>query len=350
MVLNMKVAIVGNSNCVFDTGFTLGVRRFVSSVGGEVVNFSLGGSCCGLHIYTLHDNYQELSSADLIILDSLIIDSFHWKRGIIKLGELLSLIDDMYALYSSLPGKVVSVLFPIKKHVLNYAEHRIYKSHMSSAKRYGVDVVDLYSLLKDEGSACDHYFMQPSHIKKDLSCEIGSRLMSICKDLYKGRKPADHINSPYQVIKDQVLCGLESVAVDSSYYSANCYRLDREISLHRFSGKHLVGALHWNKTESSRFVVESDVADDVVHFRSRYAFFEVLNSRRRIKNNTVIRPGRDGEAITQKEAGKERESQEGFPQLIGLLVRDDETVPDRYVGCHVDYTADIKDVIEMISR
>lgn len=322
----MNVAIAGNSNCIFRNGFSHGVEQFLSGCGGAVRNYSLGGSCCALHIYTFHDKYEELMDADVVVLDSLVIDTFHWKRGIIDESELLALIDDMYALYSTLPAKVVSIFFPIEKYVRSYEHLPTYKAHLGSAKKYGVDFLDLYSLMSGRSGDCSRYFMQPSHIKENLASEIGYKLAEVCCKNVRVGKKVYPLNSPYEVIGGELLSGLESVSVESSRYKANCFKLDRGVSLESISGKSLVGAFHWNKDCVSRFVLSSDSAEDVVHFRSKYAFFEVLNSKRKIESDSIVRPGVRTENVTQAPAGKERVAEYGIPQLAGLLVRGCEKI------------------------
>lgn len=332
----MNVAIVGNSNCVFRNGFSHGVNKAVSRFGGVVNNYSLGGSCCALHIYTLHDKYADLRSADVVFLDSLVIDSFHWKRGIIRYDELLSLIDDMYALYSQLSAKVVAILFPVEKYINNHKSHKIYQAHCNSARKYGVDVVDLYNLFPKGLSDYSKYFMQPGHINVEIASDVGERITSSCLGMGANPGEVDEFSSLYEVVSDVLLSGLEKVHVESSYYTAECYKLDRNISLSPKIDKSLIGVFHWNKTEQSKFVLSSCGDDDVVQFRSRYAFFEVLNARRKIQKDTEVRPGWRGESVTQKPAGKFREAGYGFPQLMGLLLRRDGEMSVKYIGQNSD--------------
>ncbi len=340
----MNVAIAGNSNCVLRNGFTHGVEQFLSSCGGVIRNYSLGGSCCALHIYTFHDKYEELKAADVVVLDSLVIDTFHWKRGIIVESELLALIDDMYALYSSLPAKVVSIFFPIEKYVRSYEHLPTYKAHLSSAKRYGVDILDLYSLMSGKPEDCSRYFMQPSHIKENFACEIGYKLAEVCCKNSEPSKKVNPVSSPYKVIGDDLLSGLENISVKSSLYTANCYKLNSGVSLESVSGKNLVGVLHWNKDCVSRFVLSSECAEDVVHFRSKYAFFEVLNSKRKIESDSIVRPGVRTENVTQTPAGKERVAEYGVPHLAGLLVRGCGVIATQMIGVNKDLSLHFESV------
>ena len=340
----MNVAIVGNSNCVFRNGFSNGVNKAVSRFGGVVNNYSLGGSCCALHIYTFHDKFADLSGADVVFLDSLVIDSFHWKRGIIRYDELISLIDDMYALYSQLPAKVVAILFPVERYINNYKTHKIYQSHCNSARKYGVDVVDLYNLFPKGLMDYSKYFMQPGHINVEIASEVGERIASACLSMVPNAGEVAEFSSLYEVVSDALLSGLGKVHVESSYYKAECYKLDRNVSLSPKTGKSLIGVFHWNKTEQSKFVLSSCGDDDVVQFRSRYAFFEVLNSRRKIYKDSEVRPGWHDESVTQKPAGKFRESGYGFPQLMGLLLRMEG---EMYVEC-VGKNSDLSPLVDNV--
>ena len=343
----MNVAIVGNSNCVFRNGFTSGVKRFVDGVGGVVRNYSLGGSCCALHIYTFHDKQSELRGSDVVILDSLVIDSFHWKRGIIKQDELVSLIDDMYALYSQLPGKVVSLLFPIDEHVGKHESLPSYQAHRQSARKYGVDVVDLYSLFPEGNGDISRFFAQSSHLSLEIASEIGFRVATICSEMkQKKNKNRNCVySSPYAVVSEEVLGDLEHVAVASSHYSTNSYRLDRAVCLQKMSGKSLIGVLHWNKSCTSKFVLSSGPDEDVVHMRTRYAFFEVLNARRGIEERTTVRPGSHDEAVTQKPAGRNQQAEHGVPHLVGFLTRGSGKLSVPEVGVNEDLSGLIGDVL-----
>jgi hypothetical protein len=339
----MKVAIVGNSNCVFRNGLSSGVQQYVEGVGGSVENYSLGGSCCAMHIYTLHAKLEELRSADLVILDSLIIDTAHWRRGIIRHDELLSLIDDMYALFSRLPGQVVSLLFPGQKHVDNYRHLATYRAHRDAARKYGIDVVDLYRLIPHGVEDRSVFFMQPGHIRTDLAKEVGYRLAAICRGA-AARGQGGELESPYRVINEEVFDSLECLAVSSSHFSASCYRLDRNVPLSRVSGMSLVGALHWNKECSSKLVLSSPQEDDVVQLRSRYAFFEVLNCKRRLTPSSAIRPGQESDEVTQRPAGNGNELKLGTPQLAGLLLRGDGMVDAPVRGSNQDLSFHIGNV------
>lgn len=332
MVMTMNISIVGNSNCVFAKGFTLGVKECASKYGGSVGNYSLGGSCCAFHIYTFHEKYSELSNSDVVFIDSLIIDTFHLKRKIINQDELFSLIDDMYALYSQLPGKVVSVLFPIEMHTSNFEYLPTYKVHKDCAKKYGIDVLDLYKMIPGGREDYGWLFMQPSHIKLEVASEIGYNLTSICLEENSGMKEAELPITPYLVVKGSEFDGLEAVCVESSYYSETCYKLNKGVSLNKYSGKSLVGALHWNKQSVSKFVCLSGSEHDVIPFRSQYAFFEVLNSRRKINKGLTIRPGGYEEKVTQNTAGNSYSGDFDVPHFAGLLLRDESDVGSFAVG------------------
>lgn len=342
--MTMNVVIVGNSNCVFKEGFSRGVERAALLMGGVVKNYSLGGSCCALHLYTLHDKYEELKSADLVILDSLVIDTFHWRRKIIKCDELFRLIDDMYALYSALPARVISVLFPIKKYVGSHESLPTYRAHMAAAKKYGIDVVDLYRPINECGVVADDCFMQPSHLKTELAHEIGVRVVNACENRAGENIEQATCVSPYEVYKGELFSDLRSITVESSLLNAECYLLDKEVSLGSLEGKHLVGAMHWNKSDRSRVAVSASDALDVVPFRSKYAFFEVLNESRKLSRNSAVRPAGVGEEPTQQPAGKNRESGYGLPQLIGLLARADGDVKAKSVDKHHDLSSVVGDV------
>ena len=95
----MNVAIVGNSNCVFKDGFSSGVESYAKQCGGAVKNYSLGGSCSGFHIFAYHEKYSELLSSDLVIIDSHVIDSFHMRRGVARVGS-------WWCARSAVPGHV----------------------------------------------------------------------------------------------------------------------------------------------------------------------------------------------------------------------------------------------------
>jgi len=339
----MKVAIVGNSNCVFRNGLTAGVQDFISRAGGSVENYSLGGSCCALHIYTLHTKLEEMRAADLVLLDSLVIDTAHWRRGIIRHDDLLTLINDMYALYSALPGKVVSLLFPGQRHVSNYSKLTTYRAHREAARKYGIDVVDIYRLIPPGKGDSAAMFMQPGHIRAELSREIGYRLASFCQDATASTGTKEFV-TPYHVVSEEVFAGLDSLIVSSSHFSVNCYSLDRDVPLAGLAGLNLVGALHWNKEYSAKLVVLSEREDDVVQLRSRYAFFEVLNSKRRLTSDSVIRPGRECDDVTQRPAGNGNEREFGIPQLAGLLLRENGNVSASVLNKNADLSAHIGNV------
>lgn len=340
----MNVAIVGNSNCVFREGFSGGVTRAARQMGGSVRNYSLGGSCCALHIYTFHDKYEELASSDLVILDSLVIDTFHWRRGIIRQDELVSLIDDMYALYAGLPANIVSVLFPIKGFIDSHEQLVTYRAHISSARKYGVDIVDLYKVVKQHGGDTDPLFMQPSHLKTEIAEEIGFRLAKGCQKGIEQKDTVSSCESPYQVVSNELFSGLESQRVESSLLGVTCFKLDKELRMGSLAGKHLVGALHWNKTCHSRIAVSCEHGQDVVEFRSQYAFFEVLNVKRKIDEWSLVRPAGAEEELTQMVAGKVREAGYGYPHLIGLLVKSDADVHAPVVNTHGDISSMVSGV------
>ena len=340
----MNVSVVGNSNCIFSNGFYSGVERYAASTSGVARNYSFGGSCCALHLYMLHDKYDMMCDSDVVILDSLVIDTFHWKRGVIRQEEIALLIDDMYALYSQLSAKVVSVLFPIEQHVHNYKQLPTYQAHIDAARRYGVDVVDLYELLPPRRVDYSGYFAQPGHITADIAEEAGFRVASICGEMAEDEVEEQSLQTPYETVSEEVFGEMDGVDVESSYYKASCFRLDRDVKMDNYSGKNLVGLFHWNKTALSKFVLSSEDGQDVIQLRSKYAFFEVLNARRKIRKNTIARPGRNGETLTQAPAGKMRTAEYDVPQLVGMLIRADDEVAGNKVDMNSDLSGLLGDV------
>ncbi len=205
---------------------------------------------------------------------------------------------------------------------------------MASAEKYGVDVVDLYRVINERGRDTGACFMQPSHIKKNIAEKIGFHLVNSCRKDIDNRSAALPYQSPYQVINSELFDVLEPHRIESSLLEATCFKLDKELSIGCLAGKHLVGVLHWNKACHSRIAVSSSYGQDVVELRSQYAFFEVLNAKRRIDERSVVRPAGAEEELTQKVAGKVRQTDYGYPQVIGLLVKSDADVSARVVNAH----------------
>ncbi len=347
----MLAVVVGNSNCVLRRGFGESLAdRFVRA-GHEVVNLSIGGSCSLYHIYAWHERRELLAAADLVLLDSMIIDAGHRRLRLLSADQARRAIDDMYALYSSLPGRVVSVFFPTRTYVTSFRELEVYRFHCDSASRHGVDVLDIYREVERQPAApagLDRLFRNSTHLRPRYGAAIAGALSDHL--LEPGSAPAGRpptartvMNTPYLVasIEEEPFAGLARVVHSTHYMTRTAAVVDRELPLERFAGLRAMGAFHWNKAGESRLAIRGRAAPYVKQLRGEYALFAAFTAEpmidsddrldRALAPTPVTEPPRIEGAVLE-------------PHLLGLLFK--RPGADVVVGPPGDVSGDLTPLIE----
>ena len=319
----MKIVIVGNSNCVFKFGIS---KAFIDTFNGgndSVVNLSAGGSCCLYHIYTFMQHKETLESADLIILDSTIIDIFHRNKNLLTNSSATEYIHDMYCLYSSLPAKIISIIFPTKKYIKSRGNNHIYKEHLRLCSHFNIDCVDIYQEL-DSLLDPEPYFMKESHLGVQFSYKIGS-ILSQCfasnPKIFKSHPQSFIDDYKYVVIdsSNNIFKGSEKLTIQSSFKEEKVAILCMPISLEKAEKLMLMGVYQWNKDSETLLRLQIDDKKAITkNLRGGYALFDVIPDFPLIKKDSLLKAEiRDNE----NHGSSSRDQSLQYPQIIGILMR-----------------------------
>jgi len=348
----MKIVIVGNSNCVFKYGFTKTISDYFTEHGDTVVNLSAGGSCAAYHIYTWHAHHNVLKTADIVILDSMIIDIYHHRKNLVSDEQIERYIHDMYALYSSLPGKLYSVFFPSLAYVDSYKNSHVWKTHKNYTEKFHVPTVDIYSEVSKKG-ADETLFMKDSHIHLQFANQIAASLSTHIHNERNNKRVSASSNlrhNPYTVAtaSSAVFNGLQSQITDSSFISHQTVTLDQSVSIGEYVGLNMIGVFQWNKSYKSKLKISSKQTNTVRRLRGLYSVFEVFNEYPKITEDTIMINGTTKDKLTLPPYSDDVENdKDAVPYIVGLLMCDDRPLHIRAAKQHrKDATLDLNPLIE----
>lgn len=321
----MRVVIVGNSNCVFKFGFSKLIRDVFEEAGHEVFNLSVGGSCSLFHIYTLHTNRELIEGADIVILDSMIIDTYHHRRGLLSDEQIATSIHDMYASYAALDALIVSVYFPSMAFVGRHRDAHIYSTHRKACDTYNIAVVDIYEEL-DDISEFESFFMKDSHIKVEFSQKIAELLAQhlLAQNEIDTRPKCSVVEDPYKTtdLNEAPLDALETAEMSSKFFDKTAGILDRPIDLGAFAGSRLMGVFQWNRNDGSRLRLTGETRPDVIRqLRAQFALFDVFPSEPEIVHNSQLSPAEEHEETTEGMKRANVKDSFGTPHLMGMLFK-----------------------------
>jgi|GEM_PF-3188846 len=315
--------IVGNSNCVLRRGFGEVVSRRLTGGGHEVVNLSIGGSGSLYHVYAWHAHRTLLESADLVVLDSLVMDTSHQRLRLLSPDQVRLAIGDMYALYATLPGRVVSVLFPTERYVDGYSDLDAYRAHRAAAELHGVDVLDLYRLVEEPAASGADLFLNENHLRPRYVAPIADALADLllqAGELDRARPARTLVTDPYvQVaVDEEPFVALERRTHSSQHLTRSVAVLDREVSLSTFAGLSAMGAFHWNREGESRILLRGGAGDYVKQLRGEYALFASFTAEPVLEAGSTLGPASADLPVTEP---PRIEAPVLVPHLLGLLLK-----------------------------
>jgi len=87
----MKSILLGGSNSVFDNGLVSGLRE-----NSDLIRLSLGATSCAQNLFELVRQESLIKSADLIVTESNVNDSFNYSLMGLPLEFILRQIDEYY--------------------------------------------------------------------------------------------------------------------------------------------------------------------------------------------------------------------------------------------------------------
>lgn len=321
----VRAVIVGNSNCVLRRGFGEVLSRRLADAGHEVVNLSIGGSGSLYHVYAWHAHRALLESADLVVLDSLVMDTSHQRLRLLSSDQVQRAIDDMYALYGALPGRVVSVLFPTQRYVDSYRDLEAYQAHRASAARHGTDVLDLYPLVEGPAASGADLFLNDNHLRPRHVAPIAKALGDLLLRpgaLDRGGASAGRtvVTDPYAcaTVDDEPFAALARRTHASQHLTRTVAVLDREVSLASFAGLAAMGAFHWNRDGESRVVLRGSAGDYVKQLRGEYALFASFTAEPVLAPGSTLGPASEVLLVTEP---PRIEAPVLAPHLLGLLLK-----------------------------
>ncbi len=278
-------------------------------------------------------------TADVVILDSMIIDIYHHRKNLVTDDQIESYIHNMYALYSSLPGKIYSVFFPSLAYVDSYQDAHVWQVHKSSTAKFHIPVVDIYEEVSKNG-ADESLFMKDSHIHLKYANKIG---VSLCDHIHseRSRKRAavssNLRHDPYTVAtaNSPVFKELETQIIDSSFISHQTVSVNQDVSIGEFSGLSIIGIFQWNKTHKSKLKITTKNSNTVRRLRGVYSVFEVLLEYPAITDDTYISCGSTKDKITLPPFSDDIEDDvDAVPNIVGMLMSDDRPLHIRAAKNH----------------
>lgn len=327
----MHAVIVGNSNCVFRFGFSKVVIDRLTAEGYDVYNLSMGGSCSLFHVHMFHQYRQLLETADLVILDSMIIDLYHRKKGTLSADQVERSINDMYALYSTLPGRVVSVYFPSMAYVRSFRDVDVYEFHRKSTQLHGIDVLDIYAEVDKHQGDVEELFMKDSHLHLEYSTKIGELLCDhlLSEGELTDRAPAPDrrvVVDPYVslTLDDPLFFDLARVTHKSKHTTRTVAELEGAIPFRRFAGLSVMGVFQWNKDGDARLALDGlDGADEpfVKQLRGGFAVFDTFTAEPVVGVETEVRVASEDDAPSEPPFKEPTDGPLLSPHVMGFLFR-----------------------------
>ena len=228
-----KIVLIGASNSMLFNGLRAGLRQD----GIELTNLALGGSSALFSLYcVLRGKYQnEIKQADLIILESNIIDVVH---GTDKNNDVNLVIRNIFFAYnelSKLNKKFLVLLLPLveKDEWLNTSE-LINNAHRMCCNQYGFNCADIQALYLKNGVM--HFFMNmvpdsrhhKAHQLQRIMCEFGKNIANENFSLFKYSIPSS-INLDFKVCSpanDLKIGGdTKEFSVSDFFHNDKCYRI-----------------------------------------------------------------------------------------------------------------------------
>lgn len=324
----MHAVIVGNSNCVFRFGFSKIVTERLGAEGIDVYNLSMGGSCSLFHVHMWHQHRQLLETADLVILDSMIIDLYHRKKGALSADQVERSINDMYALYSTLPGRVVSVYFPSMAYVRSFRDLDVYEFHRKSSQLHGIDVVDIYAEVDKHQGDLEDLFMKDSHLHLKYSTAIADLLCDhlLSEGELVDRAPAPDrrvVVDPYQslTLDDPLFFDLARVTHRSKHTTRTVAVLEDAIPFRRFAGLSAMGVFQWNKEGDARLALTGADEPFIKQLRGGFAVFDAFTAEPVVGTDTEVRIAGEDEPPSEPPHKEPTDGPLLSPHVMGFLFR-----------------------------
>lgn len=138
----MHGVLLGGSNSVFDNGLVSGLRANC-----DLERLSLGATSCAQNLFEIVRNSQKIKSADVVVTESNVNDSFNFSLMGLDLDFVLTQIDEFYLQLSTLTHKVYVVVLPINIHMPGIEPVEIISSineqHVKNCMHYGFRLVDV---------------------------------------------------------------------------------------------------------------------------------------------------------------------------------------------------------------
>ncbi|WP_447802251.1 hypothetical protein [Pseudomonas serbica] len=138
----MRGVLLGGSNSVFDNGLVSGLRANC-----DLERLSLGATSCAQNLFEIVRNSEKIKSADVVVTESNVNDSFNFSLMGLELDFVLAQIDEFYLQLSTLTRKVYVVVLPINIHLPGVEPVEIILSindrHVKNCMHHGFRLVDV---------------------------------------------------------------------------------------------------------------------------------------------------------------------------------------------------------------
>ncbi|MFB1646717.1 hypothetical protein, partial [Campylobacter molothri] len=282
-----KIILLGASNSLLFNGLQLGLRQKNITLH----NLSLGGSSALSKIYILKkkENIEIIKNADLIILETSIVDLYEVICGTINIEQSYRNIEWLLQELFFLNKKIVNLLL-FEQHYFNQNKELsniIFKVHKLCCQKYGFNVIDVHHYYMDKN--IHHFYSShpdPAHQIPIIMYNLGR---NIAKNIEKFNFP-----KKIQIKKDNpnfFICTPDILTCDNGeiilteekdiQHKEWVYYLKNDIKLqfpNIFYNYHLCAIHVWNKVKHAK-------TNDQV--RMNYSSIVIKNSKKTIIKNAA---------------------------------------------------------------
>ena len=142
-----KICLLGGSNSILCNGLSRGLGS-----GATLLNLSLGASTALQNIYALTRHHEEIvDSVDVIVTESNVNDAHAVTSAEVPIAQIEDSIRKLYREISLTGKPAIALLIPIghfkNPEIPEAVAERVHHFHLTHARAYGVDVIDLNQTL-----------------------------------------------------------------------------------------------------------------------------------------------------------------------------------------------------------
>ncbi|RHW26030.1 hypothetical protein D0Z08_17050 [Nocardioides immobilis] len=327
----VHAVIVGNSNCVFRFGFSKIVTERLAAENIDVYNLSMGGSCSLFHVHMWNQHRQLLETADLVILDSMIIDIYHRRKAALSADQVERSINDMYAplQHAAGSGRVgVLPLDGLRALVPGPRRLRVPPQELPAPRhrrtrhlRRGGQAPGRARRRVHEGQPPPPEVLHEDRRPAVRPPAVGGRAH---RPRARARPPGRGGSLPVADARRPLFFDLARVTHQSKHTTRTVAELEGSIPFRRFAGLSAMGVFQWNKGGDARLALDGlDGLDEpfVKQLRGGFAVFDAFTAEPVVGDETEVRVASDDEPPSEPPYKEPSDGALMSPHLMGFLFR-----------------------------